>query len=125
MPAVEWADLEWAHARCALQHAFLDSPACNLRLQRALLVHSQGPSMGALQHAQHLRKQLAGAEQEAEQLRLEQDSLQQRLHHVQEAAAARQEELHALQVSGGLAYAPLLLMYCCLGWPHLHRCLHL
>ena len=61
--------------------------------------------MGALQHAQYLRQQLAAAEQEAEQSRLEQDSLQQRLHHVQEAAAARQEELHALQVRGGLACA--------------------
>ena len=63
------------------------------------------PSMRALQHAQHLRQQLAAAEQEAEHLRLEQDSLQQRLRHVQEAAAARQEELHALQVRGGLACA--------------------
>ena len=80
--------------------------------------------MGALQHAQHLRQQLAAAEQEAEQLRLEQDSLQQRLCHVQEAAAARQEELHALQVSGGHTSAFLLrLRDCCLGLPHQHCCL--
>ena len=81
--------------------------------------------MGSLQHAQHLRQQLASAEQDAEQLRLEQDSLQQRLRHVQEVAAARQEELRALQVSGGLACAFLLLMSCFLGWLNLHRCLHM